>query len=173
MPHRSEENLRVTNTGKGWYDTISSDTGFEEGVHNWKVKVLKIHPNILGSVCFGVISKTNWARKREEGDDFFWTSKAGISYSYYEKDDKGMLRKGGKNITTSLKENIPCIYAGESIRIELNCEKKVIKVWKIKKGENSTEESLGELKIETKRQKWYPAMMAFASQPADFRLIFD
>ncbi len=165
----SEKNLRVTGTGKGWYDTISSDTGFEKGVHNWKVKVLKIHKDVVGCMCFGVISKTNWERKGQNKADFLWDDRAGASYFYYGKDNDACLRVGYQIV----KSGIPCIYADEGIRIELNCEKRVIKFWKIKKGENSKEESLGELEIKEENVKWYPAMMGFAQYDADFRLIFD
>ncbi len=94
----------MTKLGKGWYDTISSETGFEKGVHNWKVKVLKIQKDVVGCICFGIISETEWERTGQNRDDFLWDNKAGNTYYYYGKDNKGCLRR-----------NIPCWFLARRV----------------------------------------------------------
>ncbi len=59
---KSEDETKVTNSGKGGYDVISSDKGFNEGIHKWTIKCLEI--DSTAEVCIGVITKTDF--KREE-----------------------------------------------------------------------------------------------------------
>ncbi len=58
---KSEDGTKVTNCGKGGYDVISSDKGFNEGIHKWTIKCLEI--DLGAPVSIGVITKTDFKRK--------------------------------------------------------------------------------------------------------------
>ncbi len=53
----------MTNSGKGWFDVISSDIGFYGGIHKWTIKCLKTDSK--SEVCIGVITKTDFQRKED------------------------------------------------------------------------------------------------------------
>ncbi len=131
--------------------------------------MLKAHPKVKGCVCFGIMANSEWKRSGNAGiDDYPWGSKAGPSYCYFAQNDRGHLRIGG----CEAELNKACIYEGDTIKIELNCDENTIQFWIIKKGENE-EKIIGKLNIKEENTKWYPAMMAFADFDADFRLFFD
>ncbi len=133
------------------------------------MKVLKAHPKLKGCICFGIMANSEWKRQGKGfGNNLLWDSKAGPNYCYLAQNDKAGLRIGGNEVEI----NKPCIYEGDTIKIELNCDENIIQFWIIKKGEKK-ENIIGKLNIKERNTKWYPAMMAYASFDGDFRLFFD
>ncbi len=64
---KREDGTKVRNSGKGGYDVISSDKGFNEGIHKWTIKCLEIDWET--SVCIGVVTKTDFRRKEGSKTD--------------------------------------------------------------------------------------------------------
>ncbi len=160
----------MTSLGKGFYGTVSSDTGFSHGTYEWKIKCLKL--STQSAVSVGVLTKSDFERSRKTSGNFWGKGRSVFHFNC--QNGNGNLFEGHSSLfeeQTTIKSGKWQLEKGGFIKVRLECDKYLIHFW-------MGEEFLGKIDMKSvkkirKNVKFYPGIMAFANFEADFKLVFD